>query len=165
MNSSGSIYFSFCTYFCVWHKCLFFKVQLSNNKKEVGNETLFKVFCPGQYGSFPHKLKMYQNGSVHNDIKYEDICSDMFVTNVAYTHIANVAYTTYVNGTIHKPPPGFSIPHALWIGKRSQIPYTFEILLPFFKHNNIFAIGINCNGEFGHYDLENETFTGCYGKV
>ena len=137
----------------------FLKVQLAKHKKEVEDETLFKVFCPGQYGNYPHKLKMYQNGSIHNDIKYEDICSDMFVTNVAYTHIG------VVNGTIRKPPPGFSIPHALWIGTRSQIPYTFEILVPFFRNNNIFAIGINCNGKYGHYDFENETFTGCMGKV
>ena len=154
------MYFSFCTYFCVWHKCLFFKVQLSNNKKEVGNETLFKVFCPGQYGSFPHKLKMYQNGSIHNDIKYQDICSDMFVTNVAYTYI------WVVNSTMRTDPyPHPYLPHALWIGARTQIPYTYEILLPFFKNNNIFAIGINCNGKFGSYDFENETFSGCMGKV
>ena len=90
----------------------FLKVQREKHKKEVEDETLFKVFCPGQYGNYPHKLKMYQNGSVHNKIKYEDICSDLFVTNVAFNYI------WIVNSTMRTPPPYYLL-HGKWIGTRS----------------------------------------------
>ena len=98
---------------------------------------------------------MYQNGSVSNNVKYLEICSDLFVANVAY-----FARIWVVNSTMRVYK---GVPHMLFIGARTQVPYTNEIMLPFFKNHNVFAIGINSN--YGYYDFETERFTGCVGEV
>ena len=42
----------------------------------------FKVYCPGQYKRPPHKLIMYQDGSVSKNVK----CTDKSIVNVAYNN-------------------------------------------------------------------------------
>ena len=60
--------------------------QIDDKQKAVKFETSFKVFCPGQYKTFPHKLMMYKNGSVSNNIRYQDLCVERFAINVAYNY-------------------------------------------------------------------------------
>ena len=58
-------------------KRIFHQVHLFKNKFE-SDGTWFKVYCPGQYKTFPHKLMMYQDGSVSKNIRYQEICLEKF---------------------------------------------------------------------------------------
>ena len=49
-------------------------------------ETTFKVYCPGQYKRVPHKLMMYNNGSVSKNVRYQNLCVERFAISVAYNH-------------------------------------------------------------------------------
>ena len=42
------------------------------------DRTRFKVYCPGQYKRLPHKLMMYQDGSVSKNVGYQKICTEKF---------------------------------------------------------------------------------------
>ena len=42
------------------------------------DRTRFKVYCPGQYKRSPQKLMMYQDGSVSKNVKYQELCTDVF---------------------------------------------------------------------------------------
>jgi len=103
--------------------------------KRIGleSETLIKVYCPGQYKTHPHKLKMYNNGSVSNNIRYKDICDiDNFIVNVVY--ISDPGFLEIVNNTMVEW-------YDFWrlLTDFSMIVYDFEILKPFFQNNNIIA--------------------------
>ena len=101
--------------------------------KRIGleSETLFKVYCPGQYKTFTHKLKMYNNGSVNNNIEYKDICNiDNFNVNVVYEPYPG--FLEIVNDSIVEYYDFWNL-----ITDFSMIVYDFEILKPFFKNNNI----------------------------
>ena len=95
------------------------------------SDTLFKVYCPGQYKTFPHKLKMYNNGSVNNNIEYKDICNiDNFNVNVVYEPYPG--FLEIVNDSMVEYYDFWNL-----ITDFSMIVYDFEILKPFFKNNNI----------------------------
>ena len=130
------------------------QVHLSNTNNEDGG-TFFKVYCPGQYKSFPHKLMMYDNGSVKSKVSYQDICADKFIAN-----IANVWSNDVVNNSMVK--------HPLYIieGEYSSIPNDFEIIGSFLSNYNIIVNKwIDCNNTGGIIDSETGKWTGCMGQV
>ena len=77
------------------------QVQLSKTDN-VDSGTFFKVYCPGHYKSFPHKLTMYNNGSVSNKVRYQDICTDRFVANFAWVWSREIE--VFNNSMVKKPP-------------------------------------------------------------
>ena len=107
------------------------------------SDTLFKVYCPGQYKAFPHKLKMYNNGSVSNNIEYKDICIDNFVVSIVYR--TKPGFFEIVNNTMVEW-------YDFWylLTDYSMIVYDFEILKPFFQNNNIIVNWRNAS-TFGMY--------------
>ena len=105
-------------------------------------ETLFKVYCPGQYKAFPHKLKMYNNGSVSNNIIYKDLCDiDTFFVNVIYEYYPGLF--EIVNNTMVEWYDFWGL-----LTDFSMIVYDFEILKPFFQNNNI-IVTWTANSTFG----------------
>ena len=95
------------------------------------SETLFKVYCPGQYKTYPHKLKIFDNGSVSNNVNYQEICK-YDKSNVIITYTTQPDFFEIVNNTMVEW-------HDLWnlITDFSMIVYDFEILKPFIQDNNI----------------------------
>ena len=130
------------------------QVHLSKTNNE-NSGTLFKVYCPGQYQSFPHKLTMYNNGSVSSKVRYQDICTDRFVANIAHARSNDV-----VNNSMVEYP--------LYIieGEWSYIPWHFEIIGSFlFNFNIIVNRWIDCNNTHGTLDYETGKWTGAVRQV
>ena len=130
------------------------QVHLSKTNNEDGC-TCFKVYCPGQYKNYPRKLTMYNNGSVSNKVRYQDICTDKFVANMAHVWSFRV-----VNNSLVEYP--------LYIeeGEHSYIPHDFEIIGSFlFNYNIIVNKWIDGNNTGGIFDYETGKWTGCVGQV
>ena len=131
------------------------QVHLSKTNNEDGG-TSFKVYCPGQYQNFPHKLTMFNNGSVSNKVRYQDICTDRFVANIAHFWSYQVVNNSMVE-----------YPLNLIEGQYSSIslPYDFEIIGSFLINYNIVKEWIDCNETAGIFDNETGKWTGCVGQV
>ena len=132
------------------------QVHLSKTNNEDGG-TSFKVYCPGQYKNFPHKLTMFNNGSVSNKVRYQDICTDRFVANIAYFWSYQVVNNSMVE-----------YPLNLIEGQYSSIslPYDFEIIGSFLMNYNIIVNKwIDCNDTAGIFDNETGKWTGAVGQV
>ena len=133
------------------------QVQLSKSYDEFG-ETVFKVFCPGQFRNFPHTLMMYKDGSVSKNIKYHDICTNKYAVSVAYNNdphhfeIVNNSMVEYSDYNIEDK-------------RYSILPYYYEILSIFFENNNIIVSWIYCNQTWGLFNSESQTWTGAVGQV
>ena len=139
-----------------------FVLQFQIDIKQRGPEpeTIFKVYCPGQYKTSPHKLKMYNNGSVSNHIRYENICdSENFVMNVAYEPWPG--FFEVVNNTMVEWYDYWGL-----INDVTQVPYDYEILKTFFKNYNIGIINWrDANGDAGFFNHETGNWTGIVGLV
>ena len=132
------------------------QVHLSKTNNEDGG-TSFKVYCPGQYKNFPHKLTMYNNGSVSNKVRYQDICKDRFVANFAHLW----SWVVVDNNTLVEYPIDL-----LRGDYYSSLPQEFEIINSFlFNFNIIVNKWINCNNTPGILDYETGKWTGCVGQV
>ena len=91
------------------------------------------------------------------NIRYQDICTDKFIVNIAFNN----------------EPGAFEILNNFMVkyqvnpvkGEFSYIPRTTEILVIFFKNNNILVNWINCNFTWGWYDFETGKWTGAVGQV
>ena len=46
--------------------------------------------CPGYYSTRPSKLMMFHNGTVNNNIEYNDVCKEKIQVKVAYINIPEV---------------------------------------------------------------------------
>ena len=98
---------------------------------------------------------MNNNGPVSNKVRYQDICTDKFVTNIAHVWSNDV-----VNNSMVK--------HPLYIieGEYSSIPNDFEIIGSFLSNYNIIVNKwIDCNNTGGIIDSETGKWTGCMGQV
>ena len=123
------------------------------------SDTLFKVYCPGQYKIYPHKLKMYNNGSVSKNIRYQDICNiDNFVINIAYQNepwMFKISNNTMVEWYDYM---GLT-------GDYTYIPYDYEILSKFFQNNNIVDVNWINSYEYGGFNDDTGNWTGIVGQV
>ena len=102
---------------------------------------------------------MYQNGTVGNNIKYGEVCTDINIVNIvyAYSHkVVNNSMVEWVAG-----PSG----HGDFVGVYTSIPFEYEILLPFFEKYNIIANWTDCNYTGGTYDNETGKYNGVIGQV
>ena len=125
---------------------------------------MFKVFCPGQYNHLPHKLMMYQDGTVIENIKYRNVCSEFFRVHVAYNH--NNFYFEIENKSMVDTMAKYNFLHGDLVGNLvSQIAGDSEILSIFFDNYNIIVEWINCNQTWGLYDVETAKWTGAVGQV
>ena len=137
--------------------------QIDDKQKGVEQGTSFKVYCPGQYKTFPHKLMMYNNGSVSNNVKYQNLCEERFVISVAYNSEPN-GFEIENNSMVDLSKKyGYSIVD--WIGTVSYIPDDDEILSKFFLNHNILVNWIDCNYTWGWFDYETGKWTGAVGQV
>ena len=134
------------------------KIHLFKNKFE-SEGTQFKVYCPGQYKSFPRKLMMYDNGSVKSKVSYQDICADKFIANIAHVWSNDVVNNSMVEHRVS------SLSNRRGMGK-SAIPYDFEIIGSFLINYNIIVNKwIDCNNTAGIFDYETGKWTGAVGQV
>ena len=137
-----------------------FQIFLKQSGAESG--TNFNVFCPGQYKTYPHKLKMYNNGSVSNNIKYHYICNiSNFVVNFAFPP-AYGAFNVFPNNTIEE--------WYNYVGLKidsTAIPYDWEIIKTFIQNNKIAYVNwINTNStDIGLFNNKTGNWTGLIGKV
>ena len=135
-----------------------FQIFLKPSGAESG--TNFKVFCPGQYKTYPHKLKMYNNGSVINNIKYQYICNiSNFVMNAAFPAYYGV-FNVFPNNTIEEWPTLLGIDF-------TSIPFDWEIMKTFIQNNKIAYVNwIDTNStDLGRFNNETGNWTGLIGKV
>ena len=121
-----------------------FVLQFQIDIKQRGPEpeTIFKVYCPGRYKTSPHKLKMYNNGSVSNNIRYPEICkSENFSANIAYYN--EDAYFEIVNNTMVKSfyenDPKKDDYERLLVDDYTMIVYDFEILNTFIQNKKCYC--------------------------
>ena len=99
---------------------------------------------------------MYDDGSVSSKVRYNDICKDRFVANMAHLWSEDVV----VNNSMVEYP--------LYIieGEYSYIPYYYEIIGSFlFNYNIIVNKWIDCNDTYGIFDNETGKWTGAVGQV
>ena len=133
------------------------QVHLSNNNDEVDG-TVFQVYCPDEYIHLPHKLIMSDNGTVSNNVRYQDLCTDKVVVNIAYND--EPGFFGNVNNTMKEWDDYYCV-----IESCSGMPYDFEILKTFLQTYNIEVNWIDCNFTWGVFDYDSGKWTGAVGKV
>ena len=119
--------------------------------------TFFKTYCPGQYDRLPHKLLMFNNGSVSANIRYRDICSEKFVVNVAFNQETGIF--EIVNNSM------IDYDHIHVYGVENFIPEVHEIVSKFNENYNITVNWLDCNYTWGWFDYDTGHWTGAVGKV
>ena len=138
-----------------------FEVQFFDKQWEKEFGIYFKLYCPGQYGSYPHKLMMYQNGTVGTNIRYQDVCTDINIVNIAYGY----SWMVVNNSMVEWVTVGHNSGHGDRVGVFTSIPYPYEIFHPFFEKYNIIANWTDCNYTLGTYNNETGKYTGVIGQV
>ena len=119
-------------------KFILLQFQIDIRQKEIEPETLFKVYCPRQYKRNPHKLMIYTNGSVSNNVRYQNLCEERFPISVAYNH--NPWFFEIENNSMIDLREKYE--RVLkWRGYVSQ---TDEILSKFILNYNILTTWIDC---------------------
>ena len=127
--------------------------------KHQENKYSIKVYCQGQYKNFPQKLLLHHDGSVGNIIRYQDICTDKYVANIAFQASYIAVNNTFVENVAG--PTG----HGDFVGKWSSIPFMDEITLPFLEKFNIIATLIDCNYSMPLLDEDTGEWGGVVGQV
>ena len=138
-------------------------IQIDDQERGVESRTLFKVYCPEQYNHFPMKLMMHNNGSVSNNVRYQDLCVERFAVNVAYNHDSELFEVE--NNTMVDMREKYGYTHGQLVGVTSFIAKDDEILSKFFSQYNLIINWINCNYTWGLFDYETGKWTGAVGKV
>ena len=136
--------------------------QIEDNQRELRSGTMLKMYCPGKYNHFPHKL-MIKNGKISNNVKYQDLCVERFAVNVAYNNdpwVFEVENNSMVDLRVK-----YGYLHGELEGVYSTIAENDEILSKFFLNHNIIVNWINCYFTWGWFDYEKGKWTGAVGKV
>ena len=98
---------------------------------------------------------MYNNGSVSNKVRYQDICTDKFVANMAYIFGWRVVNNSLVE-----------FPLFIIEGTKPFIPLDWEIIGSFLLNYNVIVKKyIDCNKTAGIFDYETGKWTGAVGQV
>ena len=113
--------------------------QIEDNQRELRSGTMLKMYCPGKYNHFPHKLMMYKNGEMNNNVKYQDLCVETFAVSVAYNH--NSWYFEIENNFMVDLREKYGYLHGDSVGVYTNIAEDDEILSKFFKNHNIIVKG------------------------
>ena len=113
---------------------------------------------------------MYKNGSVSNNIRYQDICnSDIYVVNIAYVDLGYRVFEVVNNTMIeyYEYDGLINVVSAIQsMNEKSYISYEYEILKTFFQNNNILIINWqDCNGTQGLFNHDTGKWTGITGQV
>ena len=103
-------------------------------------------------------MVMYNNGSVGKNIRYQDICTEKFAVNIAYNE--DPGSFEMINNSMVE----YKI-YNIEYKRYSVLPYYFEMLSIFLKHNNIIVNWIYCNQTWGLFNSESQTWTGAVGQV
>ena len=104
---------------------------------------------------------MYQNGTVGNNIRYQDVCTDINIVNIAYAYSDEVVNNSMVEWKLLAHKSG----HGDFVGVYSMISYYYEIFYPFFETYNIIANWTDCNYTWGTYNNETGKYNGVVGQV
>ena len=136
-------------------------MHFSKNIKDMEPRS-FKVYCPGQFKRSPHKLIMYDDGSVSKNVQYKDICNEKFTVNIAYSNEpSDFKVFELVNNSMVEYPLSWSILSS----DGSYIAKDWEILSLFFQNYNIITNWVDCNFTWGYFDHVTGKWTGGVGKV
>ena len=106
---------------------------------------------------------MNNNGSVSNNVRYQDLCVERFAVNVAYNY--EPTWFEVENSTMVDLREKYGWTHGKWVGVSTYIAKNYEILSMFFLNNNIIINWIDCNYTWGWFDYEKGKWTGAVGKV
>ena len=99
---------------------------------------------------------MYNNGSVSNKVRYQDICTDRFVANFAWVWGPQIKV---INNSMVKKPPQLLVGKTAFISQISEIHYSF-----LFNYNVIVNKWIECD-TYGLLNHETGKWTGAKGQV
>ena len=105
---------------------------------------------------------MYNNGSVNNNIRYEDLCVERFAVSVAYNH--DTYWFEFENDSMINLREKYGLLQEVG-ASFGQYSYDSEILSKFFMNYNILVNWINCNYTWGWFDDETGKWTGAVGQV
>ena len=109
--------------------------QIDDNQRELNSGTMLKMYCPGQYSHFPHKL-MIKNG---RNVKYQDLCVERFAVSVAYNH--DPGEFEVENKSVVDLRVKYGKLHGEMVGSHDYISQDDEILSIFFRNYNILVKG------------------------
>ena len=106
------------------------------------------------------KLMIHNNGSVSNNVRYQDLCIERFAVNVAYNH--DYTWFEVENNSLVDLREKYGYLHGDKVGHYS---YDTEILSKFIYNHNIIINWIDCNFTWGWFDYETGKWTGAVGQV
>ena len=108
-------------------------------------------------------MMIYNNGSVSNTVKYNDLCQERFAINLAYNQ--DTWYFEVENNSMVDLREKYGHLHGDLVGFYSYLSEDDEILLKFFLNHNIIINWIDCNYTWGWFDDETGKWTGAIGLV
>ena len=108
---------------------------------------------------------MYQDGSVSENIKYRNVCSEFFRVHVAYNQFN--FYFEIENKSMVDTMAKYNFLHGDLVGNlvSSITRDSYQILSIFFDNYNIIVEWINCNFTWGLHDVQTAKWTGAVGQV
>ena len=130
--------------------------KVSNiNHENLG--TLFHLYCPER--NLPHKIMIFNNGTMKDDLNYKDYCNVEHEVRIAYNNQEEVF--KIVNDAMVQHHPFMR----LFFTEYGQLSEEYEILGSFFLKYNIKPKWINCNYTWGSFDDKTGHWTGAVGQV
>ena len=110
--------------------------------------------------NLPHKIMIFKNGTIKDDLKYEDLCREEHEARIAYNNNQYFFEIDSLSNTM------VDFPHYILIAyEYGHLSYDFEILGSFFAKHNVKPTWVNCNYSYGVFDDELGHWTGAVGQV
>ena len=106
---------------------------------------------------------MHVNGSLSNNVKYNNVCEEHFRVHIAYNNQS--FWFEMENNSMVDTMVKYRYLHGYFAGGFTAISRHSEILSIFFKNYDIIVKWINCNYTWGVYDDEIGKWTGAVGQV
>ena len=128
----------------------------------------FVMTCPGMSHSSTFTLHMRDNGEVDDGKVWGDLCREKRV-NIAYNDDPDWFAVDKKTGRMGNDwdAKGRLVRKSVDLRRIDElfIPWNWEILESFFKHNDVVPVWEDCDFTWGSYDEELGRWTGAVGKV
>ena len=106
-------------------------------------------------------MMLFENGTINGDIDYKDLCQEGYKSvRIAYNNQPWWFEIDESTSTMIEYPHWWSVVIA-----SGQLPWDYEILKSFFVNYKIKPKWINCNQNYGRFDVETGHWTGAVGQV
>ena len=104
-------------------------------------------------------MLIYQDGNVGNNIKYKDICLDKYAVTFAHVYSGEFVNNSMVEDYY------FSDKHGGKVGFYTNIPYEYELIIPFLENNNVIGTWSDSHYIWGEFNETTGLWTGNLGQV